>query len=657
MFSMLGLALSASATERPEAGRWDVRTFGAKADGVHDDLPAIQAAIDAAGDAGGGVVWLPPSEKGYLIGGSIRMNRDYVQLKGEASLIKLADGAGRLEKAGGIVHIIHIAGNAEDPVEHVSIEGLVIDANYWGQIGDTVAWQQAAKIAGIPRGVRMDYAEHVRVANVKIERPFVGLTFGRGCHHGTVEDVHVREFHHDGFGVSPGYVDAGATHIVFRRCIVSDSYDGRDGGPIGTRVKGFEIEEGAHHVTLIDCVVRDTSAYGYTIRPHAPRGDFATSDIKLIRCKYLNAGKTEAPASGFFIKGYGYGPVTRRVTLIDCEAPDDSMTIVMAPQDGVVRGGKFGMLTLGFYPDLDDPHHLPHGPHGDEAFLLPIINAEVTGIEVSGETRINLSKGMYKGRAYEPELVIKDSEFKGDLLVVGDEDRLNELDFKVGGTINKVETETFFANLGRGIDRDAEPPSLVVPWNKDAPVIDGKGHDTIYSKPQKLTWGWKAPNRLQPINTVFQAVATEKGLAVLLATDDPYVGRVRADADDDKDAMWFDDNFELLIRRPGDEHYYQWIVNTKGKMFDAQPHGIWERYDSGAEAACTRFKRGYTIELLIPWEAVGGMPKEGEAWAANVIHHRSTTGRRWLWSWKYDDYKYFDDSDKFGRFVFEKVGP
>jgi polygalacturonase len=50
-------------TSRPTdraAGLWSVREFGAKGDGVTIDSPAINRAIDAASESGGGTVFIPP---------------------------------------------------------------------------------------------------------------------------------------------------------------------------------------------------------------------------------------------------------------------------------------------------------------------------------------------------------------------------------------------------------------------------------------------------------------------------------------------------------------------------------------------------------------------------------------------------------------------
>jgi len=53
--------------------------YGAVGDGVTDDAPAIQAAIDAAATAGGGVVFLPEAD--YAITAALRL-KDFVELRG-----------------------------------------------------------------------------------------------------------------------------------------------------------------------------------------------------------------------------------------------------------------------------------------------------------------------------------------------------------------------------------------------------------------------------------------------------------------------------------------------------------------------------------------------------------------------------------------------
>src|SRR5690242_7620678 len=67
------LAVVCLATSVSAAGRFDVRELGAKADGHTLDTAAIQKAIDACGDAGGGQVVFPA---GRYLSGTIHLRSD-----------------------------------------------------------------------------------------------------------------------------------------------------------------------------------------------------------------------------------------------------------------------------------------------------------------------------------------------------------------------------------------------------------------------------------------------------------------------------------------------------------------------------------------------------------------------------------------------------
>ena len=65
------------------ARRFDPRDWGALFDGAHDDAPAIQAALNAAATAGGGVVHLPDTQGGpVLIGSGLIVSASGVRLEG-----------------------------------------------------------------------------------------------------------------------------------------------------------------------------------------------------------------------------------------------------------------------------------------------------------------------------------------------------------------------------------------------------------------------------------------------------------------------------------------------------------------------------------------------------------------------------------------------
>ncbi len=429
-----------------EAGStpFDVTAYGAKADGQNDCTAAIRQAIAAAAEAGGGKILIPPAEKPYLISDSIELNADNLQLVGTGATVYLKDGSavGRTTSET-MLHIVKINGTAEKPIENISVAGLTIDANYWGQTDGTAAWQASAKIAGVTRGIQVGYAHKVLIDKVAIKRSFVGMTFGLGSHNCEARDVKVTQFHHDGFGVTPERVDGGASNITFRRCLVADSRHGRNGGPPGHRVKGWEIEEGAHGVKAIDCAVRNTDAHGFFVRPHwSRRGTYDTRNIELIRCRVENAGK-----AAFMVKGFNHQQRVVNVKFIDCHTDTGNFQIMMSPENVLVSGGHFGSMTIGFYLDIADDHHFPDGPWDWTYNFLPVRSVVVENVTVAGDIRINAIQGNDAADDYMPDISLNKVTVKSDLYTVGSASLVKMVDCSVEGSQIVMTSKEYLENI------------------------------------------------------------------------------------------------------------------------------------------------------------------------------------------------------------------
>jgi hypothetical protein len=76
----------------------NARDLGARGDGKTDDATAIQEAINRVARTGGRVL-LPPSEHPYLVGRSLVIAGDNVELDGTGAAIQLADGASHTRPA------------------------------------------------------------------------------------------------------------------------------------------------------------------------------------------------------------------------------------------------------------------------------------------------------------------------------------------------------------------------------------------------------------------------------------------------------------------------------------------------------------------------------------------------------------------------------
>lgn len=143
---------------------YDVRDYGATADDLSDDSAAIQAAIDAAYEAGGGTVWIP-SGLYYVSGdptnssaGAVEV-RTNVTLTGDGpgnTILKLVDGFD--ERINGIVRT-----SAKEDASNVVISNLTIDGNRDNNLGF-----QTGVITGVKESSDGRIHTDITISNVEV---------------------------------------------------------------------------------------------------------------------------------------------------------------------------------------------------------------------------------------------------------------------------------------------------------------------------------------------------------------------------------------------------------------------------------------------------------------------------------------------------------
>ena len=99
-------------------------------------------------------------------------------------------------------------------------------------------------------------------------------------------------------------------------------------------------------------------------------------------------------------------------------------------------------------------------------------------------------------------------------------------------------------------------------------------------------------------------------------------------------AIWGDDSMEFFFAgRPG--HAFQLILNRAGTQFDAElrqrvPGDPWRSYsewNASWQSAVTALPGGgWSAEIAIPLEMLGGAPKNGETWRFNLVRNRRSSG-------------------------------
>ncbi len=244
-------------------GAFNVKNFGASGDSLGTDTKAIQAAIDAADDAGGGIVELPA---GVYMCGPIRLkNHINVQLDAGAILRMLP-----LEQ---------YPGGTDDPPDFISgtkLKDIAISGT--GTIdGQGAPWWPYAKTKGAkrPRMIALSNCERILIEHVTLKNsPMFHIAIGGKSSNVTVRGVTIRAPASDD-PVLPSHntdaCDVSGTRILIQDCDVSVGDD------------NFTCGGGTSDVLIINCTYG--FGHGVSIGSYAKTG---VSNISVVNCTFTN---------------------------------------------------------------------------------------------------------------------------------------------------------------------------------------------------------------------------------------------------------------------------------------------------------------------------------------------------------------------------------
>lgn len=245
------------------------RDYGAVGDGVTDDLQALQRAIDAANNAGGGVVWLP--EGNYRITAQLSMKSNVI-MKGAGQ------GTTTITRGGSFGTATIYAANCD----HFAITDMTLENTNTGNNGIFATSCVAFRFENLT----VNYAKNCGIAIYGVSSD----GYINNCYFYECGDNNVSGNYNQALAIQGNSNDSPITDINITNCIAKDcgspynnntywegggfychSYSDRinisDCKVIGSRKHGFKMQ--GNHIKLTNCQVVDFGSnnmgYGFTI--------------------------------------------------------------------------------------------------------------------------------------------------------------------------------------------------------------------------------------------------------------------------------------------------------------------------------------------------------------------------------------------------------
>jgi len=198
--------------------------------------------------------------------------------------------------------------------------------------------------------------------------------------------------------------------------------------------------------------------------------------------------------------------------------------------------------------------------------------------------------------------------------------------------------------LKRGEQTYTVKADLVLPAFRETTILEMTSFpriDGVIEKKEvkglKLQTGFvdETMNREAEVQTRFYAGVVGRSLYFAVENLEPEMDKVKPPERKRDGKVWADDCDEFFIQIPGRDHYFHFIVNAAGQVYDAKDKDT--AWNATWQAAVKRLKDRWNVEVLIPIEVLGKVlgPGEDITIRMNVCRNRPHQGEYSQWSRTY----------------------
>ncbi len=198
-------------------------------------------------------------------------------------------------------------------------------------------------------------------------------------------------------------------------------------------------------------------------------------------------------------------------------------------------------------------------------------------------------------------------------------------------------------------------PTGYVVESTAAPVVDGKLDDAVWKQAAPLAMGTMTGRGRPSAATQALLLHHDGQLYLGFSMDEPDVDKLRRTVTKFDGPAYQDDSIEVFLSPRGGSSWCQFIVGAAGALADSKDRrGEW---NSGARHKVAIGKNGWSVELAIPFAALGAGPQAPKRWRGNFYRNRHAGPRGENNAWSPTMRNDYDVPERFGVLVFGNPPP